>query len=138
MPLLKVWNGTTWVASGATPGTAPVGFVASFSDSGVLAIGTGLLRWYNDSGNALTISAVRASVGTAPTGASIIVDVNINGSTIYSTQANRPSISAGSTTGTGGTRSTSILSNGSYLTADIDQVGSVVSGNDLVVSIWMS
>ena len=43
---------------------------------------------------ACTITAVRASVGVAPTGASLIVDVHLDGTTIFTTQGNRPTITA--------------------------------------------
>lgn len=65
-----------------------------FSKSGALSAvaGTGqyLVR------RNIKILGIRAAVGAAPTGASLIADVNKNGTTIYSTQANRPTISAGS------------------------------------------
>lgn len=125
------------IGAAAIPKTSPT-IVADFSKSGTLATGTGTFRWYNDSGSTLTIGSVRASVGTAPTGASLIVDVNVNGTTIYSTQANRPSIAASGNTATGGSKSTTTIANASYLTVDIDQVGSTVAGSDLVVSVWLS
>jgi hypothetical protein len=49
-------------------------------------------RVYNDTGEDLTVTGVRASVGTAPTGATLIVDVNLAGTTIFTTQASRPAI----------------------------------------------
>lgn len=110
----------------------------TFAKGGVLATGTGALRWYNRSGSTLTIATVEASAGSAPSGSSIIVDVNVDGTTIWSTQANRVSIAAGANTGIQTTFNTTTIANGSYLTVDIDQVGSTSAGSDLVVQIWMA
>ena len=81
------------------------------------------------------IEEVRLAVGTAPTGASIIVDVNINGTTIFTTQANRPSIAAAATDGTSITINVTAVAINDILTIDIDQVGSTVAGADLVVQV---
>jgi hypothetical protein len=44
-----------------------------------------------------TIRSVTAAVGTAPTGATLIADVNIDGTTVFTTQANRPTIAINGT-----------------------------------------
>lgn len=106
----------------------------TFSISGDVATMTGAHRLYLKNGG--TIAEVRASVGTAPTGASLIVDVNRNGTTIYGTQANRPTIAASGNTATGGAASNGTFSAGDYLTVDVDQVGSTVAGADLTVTVW--
>lgn len=106
----------------------------TFSISGDVATMTGAHRLYLKNGG--TIAQVRASVGTAPTGASLIVDVNRNGTTIYGTQANRPTIAASGNTATGGAASNGTFSAGDYLTVDVDQVGSTVAGADLTVTVW--
>lgn len=81
--------------------------------------------------------AVKITVHVAPTGASIICDVNKNGTTIFTTQANRPTIAAGTNasawvvpnvTGFNGVTD--------YLTIDPDQVGSTIPGGDLVLGVW--
>lgn len=116
-------------------GTQPSAYVPMFSRQGPLAVLTGTHRYYVES--AATISVVRAAVGTTPAGASVIVDVNMNGTTIYGTQANRPTITAGNNTATGGTASVTSLAAGDYLTVDIDQVGSTTAGSDLTVIITL-
>jgi hypothetical protein len=117
-------------------GTQPSSYVPMFSRQGPLtAVLTGQHRYYVES--ACTISVVRAAVGTAPTGASIIVDVNKNGTTIYGTQANRPTIAINGFTATGGTASVTSLAAGDYLTVDIDQVGSTIAGSDLTVIVTL-
>lgn len=110
-----------YTVTGTSPGTP-------------LVTGTGATRLYNDTGVTLTISSVRASVGTAPTGATLIVDVNKNGTTIFTTQANRPAIAISGNTATGTPDVTSWAS-GDYLTVDVDQVGSTVAGSDLTVVV---
>lgn len=110
----------------------------AFSKGGSLTTGTGTFRIYNDTGVTWTIAAVRASVGTAPTGSTLVVDVNVNGTTIYATQSNRPAIAISGNTATGGTPSTATIANGQYFTVDIDQVGSTIAGSDLTVQITLS
>jgi hypothetical protein len=83
----------------------------------------------------LTITKVKLVVKTAPTGAAIIVDVNKNGTTIFTTQANRPQIAISGTTGDSGTPDVTALAETDKLTIDIDQVGSTVAGADLTVEV---
>lgn len=107
-----------------------------FTQAGTLATGTGKARFYVE--EACVIKSVRASVNTAPTGAAILVDVNKNGTTIWSTQGNRPTIAiSGFTSGSVTNMNTTALAAGDYLTVDIDQVGSTVAGADLTVTVWL-
>jgi hypothetical protein len=110
--------------------------VHAFSSGGPLMAEVGGHRLYNDTGVAWTILSVRASVGTAPTGSSLIVDINVDGTTIFTTQANRPTIAAaGSTSGKVTNMNTTTVAVGSYVTVDIDQVGSTTPGNNLSVQL---
>lgn len=112
----------------------PIGVPYFFT--GALSVKTGTHRIYNDTGVNFTIEGFRISVGTAPTGASLILDVNKGGSTIYTTQANRPTLTAGSNTVKHTTApDTTAWNDGEYLTIDIDQVGSTLAGADLVVQV---
>lgn len=107
-----------------------------FSKQGVLSVQTGKSRFYADFG--FRIIQVRASVNTAPTGASLIVDVNKNGTTIFTTQANRPTIAASGFTDTGTPDidgDERDIDPGDYIQIDIDQVGSTVPGSDLTVQL---
>ncbi len=84
----------------------------------------------------LTISKVKVYSDNAPTGASLIVDVNKNGVTIFTTQANRPQIAIGEHADDSGTPNVVNLSAGDRLSVDCDQVGSTVAGgDDLLVSV---
>ena len=75
-------------------------------------------------------------MGTAPTGAAIICDVNKNGTTIFTTQSNRPQIAASAQAGAEITNmDITAFAVGDVLTVDIDQVGSTVIGSDLTVVV---
>jgi hypothetical protein len=116
---------------------AAVRVLFPFSRAGVLTTGVGAFRIYNDTGATLTIKAVRTSVGTVPTGAAIICDINKNGTTIFTTQGNRPSIAiSGNTSGKVTNMDVTSLADGDYLTVDIDQIGSTIAGADLTVQIF--
>ncbi len=130
------------VPTGATGSTVALGnhthtatfTLSAFTKQGSLAIATGTLRLPID--GTYTVTGVRLMVGTAPVGADLIVDVNKNGTTIFTTQPNRPTITAGSNSGGPGTApDVTSLAAGDYLTIDIDQVGSSTAGSDLVVSV---
>ena len=112
------------------------GRIQPFYNSGLLATEIGAHRLYNDSPNAWTLVSVRASVGTAPVGASIIIDLNIDGTTVFTTQSNRPAIAAGANASSKVTNmNVTSVAPGSYLTVDIDQLGSTTPGNDLTVQV---
>lgn len=105
-----------------------------FAKPGTLSTQTGASRWYPPYN--ISIVDVSASVGTAPTGSSLIVDVNKNGSTIFTTQSNRPTIAVSTVFDVSGTPNvTSLTGDTDYLTVDIDQVGSTTAGADLVVQV---
>ncbi len=106
---------------------------AVFSRPGTAVVLVGTNRLYNDD-RALTISMVRASVGTAPTGASLIVNVLLGGVSIFSSQATQPTIAVATQTATA-TPTTTAWPVGSYLTVNIDQIGSTVAGADLTVTV---
>jgi hypothetical protein len=108
-----------------------------FSKAGTLTTGTGAHRWYNDTGRTLTFHSTRASVGTQPTGSSILIDVNKDGTTIFTTQASRPTIAVSTNTDQGAAPDVTTIADGSYLTVDIDQIGSTIAGADLVVQIFL-
>lgn len=93
------------------------------------------LRIYNIFGKAITIEEIFLSVNTAPTGADLIADIHKNGTTIFTNQANRPTITAGAYTGFTTTIDVPTWNNGEYLQLGIDQVGSIANGSDLSVHI---
>jgi hypothetical protein len=108
-----------------------------FSKGGVLSVATGTFR-YPVKGGTFQIQTVAAMVGTVPTGATTLkVDVNKNGTTIYGTQTNRPIWVASANAATVGAHDATTVTDGDYVTIDIDAVGSTIAGSDLVVVIRM-
>lgn len=108
---------------------------AIFTLDGALSISTGALKIRNLMNRTLNLSRVYCDVGTAPTGANIVVDINKNGTTIFTNQANRPVVLAGTTSGETTAISVTGWASGEYLTMDIDSVGSTVIGSDLTVTV---
>lgn len=105
-----------------------------YSDPGT-AVLTGVYRLYNITGRKLSIRNVRASLGTAPTGATYIVDVKKNGTTIFTGGTGRPTIAVSTNTATSGPPAVTSWLPEEYLTVDIVQVGSTVTGAALSVQI---
>jgi hypothetical protein len=107
-----------------------------FSYPGILAVVTGVVP-YPVKGGTFQIQTVAARCTTAPTGASVIIDINKNGTTIYGTQSNRPTIAASSNNATVGAHDATTVTDGDWLTMDIDQVGSTIAGANLGVVVRM-
>jgi hypothetical protein len=107
--------------------------VQVFTVPGTLSVGTGRAKFYIP--GPITLGNVRASVGTAPTGADITIDVNKNGTTVFTTQTNRPKIFAGQTLVSTSTPNITEFTTGDYITVDIDTIGSLNPGMDLTVQI---
>lgn len=107
----------------------------SFFQSGTLTVTTGVSRWYAD--DTFTLTAVRASVNTAPTGATIILDVNKNGNSVYAT-ATKPTIALSGNTILAAPDANTGLIVGDYITVDIDQVGSTIAGANLTVTLILT
>jgi len=118
-------NEATVDDSGATTPTRLTTEIVTFAKSGVLTTTTGQHRFYLPYGAVIT--EVEASVGTAPTGASLV--------TIFTTQSNRPQIAISSFVNSSTTIEDATHTDGQYLTVDIDQIGSTVAGSDLTVVI---
>ncbi len=116
-----------------TENTPQTSLVANLPGTAVVA--TGAARFYNKWGRTLTIYKAWASVGTAPTGASLIMDINKNGTTIFTTQANRPTIAVSTNFDDTPSPDVTTWADGDYITFDVDQIGSTVAGSDLVVAL---
>ena len=100
--------------------------------------------------------AVNLSVGTAPTGADITVDVNKNGTTVFTDQGKRPKVVAGATTGSvanepalaPGTNHIytpyptanplATFAAGDKITVDVDAIGSGTAGSNLGVVLTLA
>lgn len=128
---ISVWDGSQWAIAAVTP-------LTRISVAGTLATGTNLIPAILFT-SAFQINKVIAMVGTAPTGASLQIDLNKNG---VSTQSifgatNYISIAATSTTGSQSDfdDTHAVFAAGDYMTMDIDQVGSTEPGKTLSISI---
>lgn len=86
---------------------------------------------------ALTLTGIRASVGTAPTGSTIIIDVNESGTTIFSTKL---TIDAGeetsTTAATAAVISDTAIADDAEITIDFDQVGSSTAGAGVKITFY--
>jgi hypothetical protein len=129
-------SAATKVAASQMP-TAKVRKTLTLPVSGTLEVGSDKsLRIQADCD--LTLVKVRLVVKTAPTGADLIIDIHKgtgSGTTIFTTQANRPKITAGNKTGVSVAPDVTSVSEGDEFSLDIDQVGSTIAGADLTVEL---
>jgi hypothetical protein len=85
---------------------------------------------------AMTVTAVRSTVTTAPTGSTLIVDINETGASILGTKLSIDATEKTSTTAAStATITDSSLANDAEITIDIDQVGATVAGSGL--KVWI-
>ena len=85
---------------------------------------------------AFTLSAVRASVTTAPTGSTIIVNIKESGTTILSSRITiDPTEKTSVTAAAQPVISDTALADDAEITVDIDQVGSTVTGTGLKITL---
>lgn len=82
---------------------------------------------------AMTIKKAWGAVEAAPTGADILIDIHKNGISIWSTQSNRLTITAGELSGTRTAFDTAVLAPGDMVDIFIDQIGSIIAGSALSV-----
>jgi hypothetical protein len=105
---------------------------------GTLVVGAGATRIYNPSGRTVTLKKIQFHAITAPTGSAATLDFNISGTTVFTTQGNRPSASAASNVSSVGTPDTAAAAwaDTQYITVDVDAVGSTVAGADITGMIY--
>lgn len=85
---------------------------------------------------AFTLSAVRASVTTAPTGSTIIVNIKESGTTILSSRITiDATLKTSVTSSSQPVISDTALADDAEITVDIDQVGSTVAGTGLKITL---
>lgn len=88
------------------------------SIDGTVAVGVGTKRFPITATGDLKVVSV--TMDTAPTIEDVIVDVNLNGSSVFTIQGDRPTVTVGTYEATAVPNVTSVTS-GDYLTVDIDQ-----------------
>jgi hypothetical protein len=96
-------------------------------------------RWYNRTGRTLTFLRAWTSVGSAPLNQNILVDISRNGISVWNTsQGSRPAIVPSTFVSTAQTYfETTTISDGQWLTFDVDQVGTGTPGSYLTISLLM-
>ncbi|WP_047893245.1 hypothetical protein [Micromonospora sp. RV43] len=113
----------TWVTA-AGGGASAAAIVTNVWHQETGAVGTGGYRFYNPTNSTLTLrSWIVSAGGTAPAGGDYVINPRLDGSPVYAS-ANRPRITSGSrTSGRVTNLATTAWLAGSYLTVDIDSVG---------------
>lgn len=113
--------------------TLPIGIACSDETT---ALTTGTAKATFRMPFAFTLTAVRASVTTAPTGSVLTVDINEGGVSILSTKLTIDATEKTSTTATTpAVISDASLADDAEITIDIDTVGSTVAGAGL--KVWL-
>ena len=109
--------------------------IVKFESVGALTSGAGKDRF--EAPFDCEILTVDAVVGTAPTGANLVLDILKNGTSIFTTTANRPTILAGATKVAVPTARPDVtdVAAGDVIELQIVQIGSTVAGSDLDVSV---
>jgi len=105
-----------------------------FSKAGTAVVAAGISRWYAPEN--VTVTNVITSAGLAPTGTvPLICDVKKNGTTLFTSGVNRPSIAPGTNADLSSVPAVTFVAQGDYLTADIVQVGDSFPGSDVNIQI---
>jgi hypothetical protein len=134
---LRKTSGTDYDASWQTLTVSDVFIIACSDETSNLTAGTNKARFTMP--YAGTLTAVKADVNTAPTGSTLVVDINEAGVSVLSTKL---SIDAGesssSTAATPPVISDSALASGAVISIDIDQIGSTVAGAGLKVTLYVT
>jgi hypothetical protein len=87
---------------------------------------------------AATLLAVRANVNTAPTGSTLIVDINEAGTSVLGTKLSIDATETSSTTAaSAATITDSSLADDAEISIDVDQIGSTIAGAGLKVSLFV-
>lgn len=106
-----------------------------YARQGALTVTNGVSRFYFP--YSATILGISAAINTPAIGANIIIDVKKNGTTIFTTSANKPTIIAGAYATASEVTNMDITSiaTGDYVTIDINQIGTTTAGSDLTVFV---
>ncbi len=108
--------------------------IAASDETTNITAGTNKVTWRMP--YAFTLTAVRASVNTAPTGSTIIIDINEGGTTILSTKLSIDASELTSTTAaSAAVISDTALADDAAMSIDFDQVGSSTPGRGVKVTL---
>jgi len=130
-------SGTDYDTAWVSLTTADIYVIACSDETTALTTGTGKVTFRMPTAGTLT--AVKATVTTAPAGSALIVDINEGGTSVLSTKL---SVDDGektsATAATPAVISDSALANDAEITTDIDQVGSGTAGAGLKVTLYVT
>jgi hypothetical protein len=129
-----LWNGSSQWEPGAVSGSASVKQQVVFTFVGDAEPGANPIQIPNVTGETKTLESVHVRAKTVPTTQALIVDIHKNGTTLFTTQANRPQVSVGNHTGSSSSLDVTTWADGEYLEVEIDQV----DGADIVVLVVFS
>jgi hypothetical protein len=108
--------------------------IAISDESSDLATGTAAVTFRMPF--AMTLTDVRSNVATAPTGSTLVIDINEGGVSILSTKLSiDASEKTSETAATAAVISDSSLADDAEITIDIDQVGSTIAGKG--AKVWL-
>lgn len=135
---ILTWDATAgmWVPRAPAGGSAPTEsiIIAASDETTAITAGNGKVTFRMP--YAFTLTAVRASVGTAPTGSTIIIDINEGGATILSTKLSIDATEKTSVTAaSAAVISDAALASDAEITIDFDQVGSTIAGAGVKVTL---
>lgn len=134
-PLLGI--GLDDVGEGGAAAVSDIYVIACSDETTALSTGTAKVTFRMPAAGTLT--AVKATVTTAPVGSALIVDINEAGTSVLSTKL---SIDDGeetsATAATPAVISDSALADDAEITIDIDQVGSGTAGAGLKVYLYVT
>lgn len=100
-----------------------------------VTVGPGDMAYPNEMGRPLSIVAVGVDAKLIPTGADLVLDVNTNGTTIFTDQSHRPRIPAGGSSGGATVIDRPVFAPNDVLTVDVDEIGTVTAGGHLTVTV---
>ena len=111
--------------------------IVTLQSDGAAAVAVGVARMVAPVSGRIVAAAVSAE--TAPTGADLIIDVNVGGASVFAVAGDQPTIAAGANDSavapaTAAAAATDFVA-GDVITVDVTQVGSTVAGSDLTVTI---
>lgn len=111
-------------------GAKSIPVAASVYVAGTLSVGVPGVEWVAPFD--LVLRNATGRVATAPSGADVIVDVRVNGTSVYGSQADMMVIADGAQQDTSATVDAAV-SAGDVITLEVEQVGSSTAGADLTV-----
>lgn len=88
-------------------------------------------------GGPYRIERVALAVGTAPVGGDVVVDIYVNGVSIYADPAARPRVLGGTDRGVIGAPTITEVSEGDLLTVAVVAVGDAIPGADLTLVVLL-